>query len=68
MPTVEEEFLKQFCAMFKIDIDAVKNRIQIMNGLKHVDSLQISLIKEKIDQPPYGSLDLRPYVLDNESL
>lgn len=63
----KEQFLKAFCEKFSIGIDAVKERVQIMNGMKLAAALQIPVTKEQMDKPPYGSLDLRPYVLDNET-
>ncbi len=60
-------FLDAFCKQFGVQIEAVgEDRIQVLNGLKLAEQMKINLVKESIDEPPYGSLELRPYVLDTE--
>lgn len=42
------------------------DQIQIVNGLKLSEALSIPIQKETMLDYPYGDLDLRPFVLDNE--
>lgn len=57
------EFLKQL----KVPVDE-EERVQIVNGLKLAEKLGIKLQREKRMDYPYGSLDLRPFVMDNLDL
>lgn len=60
------EFLDQFCKKTNVSLEGYN--IQIINGVKLAESLGFKITKEVMEKPPSGSLDLRPYVLDNESL
>lgn len=62
------QFLKKFQEFFKFEIENFEDsQIQIVNGLKLADAMKIELKREKSREFPYGSLDLKPYVLDDES-
>lgn len=63
------EFLNKLCEKFgtKPEYDS-DTQIQIINGLKFAEQLGITLKKDEARPYPYGNLDLRPYVMDNESI
>lgn len=62
-------FLEAFSKMFKVDIDTSKDeRIQIINGLKLAESLDIALKQETALQYPYPDLELRKLALDEEQI
>lgn len=44
------------------------SQVQIVNGLKLAEQMKIPLKRESAREYPYGSLDLRPFVLDDEAL
>lgn len=57
------EFLKQL----GVEVDK-EGTIQIVNGLKLADKLNIALKLETTKDYPTGSIDLKPFVLDTETL
>lgn len=60
-------FMDQFVKKFGIAVDE-NDKLQIINGLKLAEKMGIKLELEKASEYPTGSLDLRPFVLDNESI
>jgi len=63
------QFLKQFCEKFNIKVETSEDeKIEIVNGVKLAQNLDIAIRKESMLEYPYGDIDLRPFVLDNEKL
>lgn len=60
-------FMEQFLKKFQIEVDE-NDKLQIINGLKLAEKMGIKLENEKAFSYPVGSLDLRPFVLDNETM
>jgi hypothetical protein len=56
-----------------VDLEDAENyhesgRVSIINGIKFAEKLGVKLEREKSSNYPTGNLDLRPYIMDNESL
>lgn len=63
------QFLKRFQEVFKFELENFEGtQVQIVNGLKLGRAIGIELKKEEARDYPYASLDLRPYVLDDEQV
>ena len=63
------KFLEDFQKMFKFELeDFYGTQVQIINGVKLAGSMSIELKKETAREFPYGTLDLLPYVLDDEAV
>jgi hypothetical protein len=63
------KFLEVMQQMFKFELeDFYGTQVQIVNGLKLANAMGIELKKESTREFPYGELDLRPYVLDDEKV
>jgi hypothetical protein len=63
------KFLEAVQKLFKFELeDFYETQVEIVNGLKLAQSMGIDLKKESAREYPYGSLDLRPYVLDDEEI
>lgn len=59
--------LKKLSEMFGLEIDVSSDdRVQILNGVKLADALNVAIQKEKSLQYPYPDLELRKLVLDEE--
>lgn len=59
------EFIKKVAWKTEVDHDS---KIQIVNGLDLAKQMGIELKKETAQDSPYASLDLLPFVLDNETI
>ena len=67
--TQKYEFMAFIEEKFGFEFDEeIGHQIQIVNGLRLSESMGCVLKQEKAMPYPYGSLDLKPLVLDNESL
>lgn len=60
-------FMDQFVKKFGIAVDE-NDKLQIINGVKLAEKMGIKIELEKASDYPTGSLDLRPFVLDNTEL
>lgn len=61
------KFLEALQQKFGFELeDFFETQVQIVNGLKLAEKMSIELKRESAQEYPYGSLDLRPYVLDDE--
>ncbi len=63
----KNQFMDEFLKKFKVEFDK-DDKITIVNGMKLAEKMGIKLEKEKAAEYPIGALDLRPFVMDNETI